>query len=510
MLNELNLNNMKFQKITFIVLMSIQTLFAQKEANTWYFGTKAGVEFVDGVPKALKNGMLSTEEGCTVISNEKGNLLFYSDGITVWNASHKVMPNGKDLKGHPSSTQSGVAIPLPNQKGKYILFTVCETAKPDGLRYSVIDMSLDGGMGDVLADKKNIVLKTPVTEKLTAVKHRNGKDFWVISHGWKNNEFYAYLVTENGVQVSPIISAVGKVHEGKELNTQGYMKSNPDGSNLALALEEIDVFELFDFDNKTGIVSNPITLKLPQNSFPYGVEFSPDGSVFYGSAAGTGEIYQFDLQAGSIEAIQESGRVVGKSPNKEWIGALQLASNGKIYFGIYKKPILGHIEFPNSVGAACMVNTNVVNLEGNNATLGLPTFTQSFFTQEFNINIQAFNDKNVKTGERYVLKNIQFDFAKYTLQSSSTAELNRLLNVLKSKPKYTIEIHGHTDNIGNKSANILLSENRALEVKKYLVKNGIAEARIQTRGFGSANPITSNETDEGRGRNRRVEFIMYE
>jgi OOP family OmpA-OmpF porin len=108
------------------------------------------------------------------------------------------------------------------------------------------------------------------------------------------------------------------------------------------------------------------------------------------------------------------------------------------------------------------------------------------------------------------MKNIQFDFAKYTLQTSSSTELNKLLAVLKSKPKNKIEIHGHTDNIGNKTANILLSENRALEVKKYLVKNGIVESRIQTKGFGSAYPITTNETEEGRGRNRRVEFIMYE
>lgn len=499
--------------LLFPALFAISFAYTQKEANFWYFGSNCGVSFENGEPKALINGALSTEEGCSVISDKNGRLLFYTDGISVWNSSHKVMPNGKELMGHPSSTQSSVAIPLPKNPTKYVLFTVADVAKPAGLQYSMVDISLDGGMGDVISAQKNVLLKTPVTEKLTAVTHRNGTDIWVIAHGWENDEFYAYLVTETGVATSPIVSKIGSVHKsvkaGSTLNTQGYLKSNPDGTNLALALEEEDAFEVFDFDSKTGAVSQGIRLTIPPKSYPYGIEFSPDGSMLYGTAAGTGEIYQFNMQAGSTEAIQASGQIVGKSPNKEWIGALQLANNGKIYFGYYKKDLMGCIEKPNELGTACGFKVEALKLEGKVAMLGLPTFTQSFFTQDLtDNNVKVFNEKLVKTGERFVLKNIQFEFAKYILKSTSFVELNKLVTVLKSNPTYTIQLLGHTDNIGNKSANILLSENRANEVKKYLIQKGIAESRITTRGYGSSKPIANNESDAGRAKNRRVEFIL--
>jgi hypothetical protein len=146
--------------------------FSQKEANTWYFGRNAGLDFSTGKPIALTDGALSTEEGYAVISDKTGKLLFYTDGISVWNKAHKVMPNGSGLKGDPSSTSSGVAIPKPNSPGKYYLFTVAKEGSQDGLNYSLIDMNLDSLRGDVVTAEKNIFLQGKISEKLTAVSHR--------------------------------------------------------------------------------------------------------------------------------------------------------------------------------------------------------------------------------------------------------------------------------------------------------------------------------------------------
>jgi outer membrane protein OmpA-like peptidoglycan-associated protein len=482
---------------------------AQKQADIWYFGNRAGVSFATGQPLALSDSQLSTDEGCAVISDPAGKMLFYTDGISVWNNQHELMPNGKKLKGDPSSTQSGIAIQKPKAPGMYYLFTVAATGGESGIAYSLIDMQLDHAKGDIVADQKNLLLTTPVTEKLTAVAHRNGKDMWVIAHRWKSNEFLVYLVTENGVGTAPVVSQTGKVHEGGNLNTQGYMKSNPDGSNLALALEESGLFELFDFDNASGKVSQPVTLHVPEKSYPYGVEFSPDGSILYTSAAATGQIYQFNLQAGSPEAIQASALVVGTSPKGEWIGALQLANDGKIYFPIYQTEFLGAIHEPGKLGAACRYENNVVKLNGRTSTLGLPTFTQSFFTQDLSSkNINYFNEKAVALGKTFILKNINFDFAKYTLQSVSYVELKKVVVLLQQNPSYHIEIAGHTDNIGNKSSNILLSQNRAKAVRDYLVSQKIAADRVSFVGFGSSKPIANNETEAGRAKNRRVEFVL--
>ncbi len=497
------------EKIVFFlstIFISSNT-FAQKEADFWYFGRNAGVQFTATGPVALENGALSTDEGCSVISTKEGKLLFYTDGITVWNASHKIMSNGGGLKGDPSSTQSGVAIPRPKHPGEYYLFTVAATAQEAGICYSLVDTRMNGGLGEVKQSEKNISLETPVTEKLTAVAHRNGTDIWVICHGWKNNDFLAYLVTETGVNRTAVISKTGMIHEGGSLNTQGYMKSNPDGSNLAVALEEVDVVEMFDFDNSTGMVSNPISVKMKAKSYAYGVEFSPDGSLLYATAAGTGEIYQFNLQAGSPEKIQASQLLIGQSPNKEWIGALQIAADGKIYFPIYNTSFLGTIEHPNVLGAGCDMKVNVIDLKGKICTLGLPTFTQSFFENTKTEAVTYFTG-TAKKGQKLVLKNVNFDFAKSTLQASSNVELMKVVMFMKANPTFKIALSGHTDNVGNKSSNLLLSQNRSIAVKEYLVSKGIAANRIETAGYGSSKPVASNSTDAGRAKNRRVEFVV--
>ncbi len=484
------------------------TVFAQKETDFWYFGRNAGMQFTENGPVALENGALSTDEGCSVISSKEGKLLFYTDGITVWNSSHKVMLNGAGMLGDPSSTQSGVCIPRPKHPGEYYLFAVAATGKEAGITYSLIDTRMNGGLGQVSATEKNVQLATPVTEKMTAVQHRNGTDIWVIAHRWMSDEFIAFLVTETGVTKTPVTSKVGRIHDGGTLNTQGYMKANPDGTNLALALEETNWMEMFDFDNSTGKVSNPISVKLPDQSYIYGIEFSPNGSLLYVSAAGTGQIYQFNLQAGNNELIQKSQTLIGQSANKEWIGALQIAKDGKIYFPIYHTSYMGTIEHPNVVGVGCGMKLNTVELAGKQCTLGLPTFTQSFFENTKTATVTYFNGTNVKKGQKLVLKNVQFDFAKSTLKESSYTDLAKVVTYMKANPTVKIALYGHTDNIGNKSSNLTLSTSRANAVKDYLITKGIKADRIQTKGFGSSEPISSNSTDAGRALNRRVEFVV--
>ncbi|MGV3630225.1 MAG: OmpA family protein [Bacteroidota bacterium] len=496
------------KNLSILLIFCASFTYAQKEANYWYFGNKAGVDFSSGKPVALTNGALSTDEGCAVISDKNGKLLFYTDGISVWNADHMLMANGQGLKGNPSSTSSGVAIPKPNNAGMYYLFSVAATGGVEGLCYSVVDMKLNNGLGDIADSAKNVALHTPVTEKLTAVTHRNGKDIWVIAHVWNSDEFLAYLVTDKGVTKTPVVSKTGLVHQGGTLNTQGYMKSNPDGSNIALALEESYQVELFDFDNASGKLSNPITVKFADGSYPYGIEFSADGSILYVSAAGPGEIYQFNLQAGSNEAIQSSMLRIGNTPNKEWIGALQIANDGKIYFPIYNKEYLGVIHNPNTIGMGAGYENNYVQLSGRTATLGLPTFSQSFFTQEVNSKVTYFDPTKVELDKAIILKNITFDFAKHSLKSSSFTELDKVVAMLKKFPEYKITLVGHTDNIGNKSSNLTLSLNRAKSVKEYLVSKGISESRIAYEGKGSSAPVATNLTEEGRLTNRRVEFVL--
>lgn len=482
---------------------------AQSPANIWYFGQNAGVDFSSGKPVPLTDGQLNTEEGCVTICDEKGVLQFYTDGVTVWNKNHQVMPNGAGLLGSPSSTSSGVVIQHPTIKKQYFLFTVPATADSAGFRYSMVNMSLGNGLGDIIANQKNVKLHHPVTEKLTAALHRNGKDYWILTHEWLSDVFIAYQITAQGLNKEATTSQVGSIHNGGTLNTQGYMKVNPDGTNIALALEESNVLEIFDFDNATGKVSTPISVTLPTGSYIYGIEFSPDGSLLYVSAAGTGEIYQYNLQAGSEEAIRSSALLIGKTNPSAWVGALQVATDGKIYFTVYKTPYLGVIENPNTLGMGCGFNQTAVDLGGKLSTLGLPTFSQNYFYIKEHKKVEYFNENNVVRGKSLVLKNILFDFAKSNLKPSSNAELDQVVKAMKNSPTLKAKVSGHTDNIGNKSSNITLSENRAQAVADYLILKGISKDRINTTGYGSSVPVAGNDTDTGRALNRRVE-IMFE
>ncbi len=156
-------------------------LHAQKEANIWYFGEKAGLDFTAGNPVPLSDGQMDTQEGCSSISSANGNLLLYTDGVIVWNHEHDTMPNGTGLLGQSSSTQSAIIVPFPGTNNKLFVFTVdWDASNPiggaNGLRYSLVDMNLEGGLGDIVASEKNIELLAPVSEKVTAVNHSNGID----------------------------------------------------------------------------------------------------------------------------------------------------------------------------------------------------------------------------------------------------------------------------------------------------------------------------------------------
>src|SRR5690606_7299225 len=107
-----------------VIFFTFHICIAQNEANIWYFGENAGLDFNSGSPIALLDGQLNTLEGCSTISDSDGNLLFYSDGIKVWNKNHQIMLNGTGLHGHVSSTHSALIIPKPNNSNIYYIFTV--------------------------------------------------------------------------------------------------------------------------------------------------------------------------------------------------------------------------------------------------------------------------------------------------------------------------------------------------------------------------------------------------
>ena len=362
---------MNYRFVLFYVAFSLFSsfIFAQKETNIWYFGANAGLDFNISPPNSLTNGALNTMEGCATVCDRQGRLRFYTDGISVWNANHQVMLNGFGLYGGWSSTQSAIIVPWPLHDSLYFIFTTDVQARPNGLSYSIVNINHMSGLGDVIT--KNVQLHTPTCEKITAVMHANGRDVWVLSHKWGNDEFYTYLISPRGIQGNPLIQSIGSTYSGAIGNSQGYMKTSIQGNKLAIVSMRIfplfDAVQVFDFDNSSGNLSNPITIT--QNlGIPYGLEFSPSERFLYVSDGPW--IYQFDLDLPTQAQINQSSFRINN--NFSSFGALQLTPDFRIFSSNFNQPYLSGIEYPDSLGARCSFKDTVILLAGGNGLAGLP------------------------------------------------------------------------------------------------------------------------------------------
>ncbi|MFD0834183.1 T9SS type B sorting domain-containing protein [Mariniflexile aquimaris] len=407
-------------------------VFSQKESANWYFGEFAGLNFNSGNPVPLLDGKLDTREGCATISDPNGNLLFYTDGVTVWDRVHKVMPNGQMLLGHGSSTESALIIPKPGSKSRFYIFTIDQPsyylkdiAVINGVNYSEVDLTLNGGYGDIVDGVKNKHLVTynpndatenkyKSSEKITAVTHSDGSSIWVITNFM--DRFYSFLVDVNGVNSNPVVSTVQQSvlpvlnDDGANVSAIGYLKVSPNGKNIAIAhsstvagsprtgQKKSGKVLLYNFNNSNGAVSNQI--EILSGGYPYGVEFSPNSKRLYitnsifdeNDTFVTGELYQYNLEASNVSG---SKQVISSSQNIA--GALQLAIDGKIYRAGYKVASVGLnisvIKSPNTIGVGCDYLENSISLGGKASKLGLPPFVQSIFLYSFDYELTCLGDQ---------------------------------------------------------------------------------------------------------------------
>jgi gliding motility-associated-like protein len=433
----------------FLILLFISSAFAkaQLESSFWYFGINAGIDFNSGNAVAIDNGQLNTGEGCATISDEFGNLLFYTDGSLVYDANHTLMPNGTGLIGNSSSTSSAIIVPFPANPGKYFIFTVDTDdlvyRNTEGLHYSIVDMSLNGGSGDVDINNKNINLLSITSEKLTAISNATGDGFWIITQF--QDVFYSYELTTNGLNNNPVLSQVAPFIEliiSPITNVdvaamRGYIKVNARGNKLAAAhfsnnttaefsgITDIltarslgytngGELYLYDFNNATGRVSNPQPLLTRQDGGSiYGIEFSGNGKYLYAEVDYMnpsttqifelirGEIIQYDL---TTPNVVNSAVIIHQDTLSPFRGALQLGLDNKIYHSRFTQNALSVINNPDEAGVTANYTFNSFPLTANaTAWYGLPIFVQSFLlngeinafdhcfgeTQTFNINTAA-------------------------------------------------------------------------------------------------------------------------
>ena len=373
------------------------------EVLNWNFGDKAQLTFSEETLFPVSTdmqGAIKNYRGVSSISDQEGNLLFFSNGMRVWGSDYSVINNGNDLQGNDQVSQTSIFIPVTGNNEKYLLLTA-DAYLPgvfdDGICYNLIE----NVNGNWTVTDKNIPLIGKNTQKLAAVKHANGEDYWLVTHGFgdqEGNKYFAFRIMKDSVSHEPVVSEIGYTHQGDFNNNGGYLRISNNGKKIALAIPRDGIVEIADFNTTTGQVTNAISSSAGVYEFPLGVEFSPDTNnlKLYITTSPLESVsidwnkylYQVDVNQMNIDnPIIIS---VINANNDLQFGAPQLAADGRIYVGMFKPggisvSNLGVIYNPNRPGAACNFNylDSVANdglaLTNSGSMEGLPNFVSSYF-----------------------------------------------------------------------------------------------------------------------------------
>ncbi len=352
---------------------------ANQYLNQWYFGEMAGIDFNVTPPTPLLDGMMLTPEGCATISDISGQLLFYTDGSTVWNKDHFVMQNGLNIGGENTAAQSALIIPFADDATLFWIFTTEEVYGDFEyqMKYSIVDMKGDTARGKVLA--KNVPLIRESTERLTASGFTANAR--IIAHEFGNNVFRSYQIVPEGISPATYSVAGEEDTYQDQLTGRGYMKLSTQADFIATASGSSsgNGVEICDYDNTTGVVTNGRTIDIsePAANQAYGIEISPDGNRLYVSTIGGGsKLLQYDLDSlgtnNEISDIEATKFDYGGQGGV--LGALQTGPDGVLYGAIDNNPDLLTINSPNADNAP--VTPSGFNLGGRISRLGLPNFVQ--------------------------------------------------------------------------------------------------------------------------------------
>jgi len=361
-----------------ILILCSKISFSQMEGYNWYFGTYAAISFNSGIPKALGNSNMNAGYGCASISSPDGKMLFYTDGSKIYDSTHTIMPNGNKLMGSQYfSTQSAIIVPWPDSVHLFYLFTPSLPGK-DTMAYSIVNMKLNSGRGDIIATKKNLKLPFISSGKITAIRHVNRKGFWVVIPKSNSDTIFSYLLTPTGIY-SPIISKTGfKLNQKNGLDsTRGYLKLSPDGKKIC-NMNLLDSCYIADFDASNGRISNVWGFKLYWSGI--GVEFSQKSKFLYIADNGN-RLSQFNLSFKNKSDFLSSRITVDTISKAVLIySGFQLGPDGKIYFAEAYGSYLHILHAPDSLGNKARFRINSLTLWPSTKSLsGLPDFIQSYF-----------------------------------------------------------------------------------------------------------------------------------
>lgn len=416
------------KKLLFLLVIVTNTcfVFSQKESANWCVHINSQINF-NTLPPTISYGLpFTTLESSASVSDENGNLLFYTDGDTVRGSDGNVLPNGENVSFSPanviqSSTQGALFLKKPNSNNLFYLFSLGHTSfgsRNVYFSYSVIDQNMNGGLGAVISQHNQLCLDT-LAEKLIATKHCNGRDYWIVVvkliatklfDGMPieyETEFRSYLLTENGIQISPVKSRLKT-----KCTRFGQMKFNNAGNEIAFG--QNNFLTLLDFDKSTGNISMKMEYPVYLGA-AYGLEYSPNDAFVYineqqfeiatGILTPLYQNYPSQLQRGldgkiySIRLTKDEGLIDYSFSSTIWTwDLLNIAS----LFGTKDSTLnVAVVDNPDIAGTGCQYNPNYVSFTQptyyNKVSMSLPNFPSYLFNQK----ISDFNYTGTCEGESF-------------------------------------------------------------------------------------------------------------
>ena len=388
-----------------------------KRNDKWYFGTQLGLDFATEPPTILHDGKTNTGDIDATISDQQGNLLFYTDGKYIFNRFHQIMPHGTHTNPMLNILEvTSIIIPHPGNPALYYVFI---HDRLQSFTYSLIDMRLDNGKGDVVTTEQFVNLNIPDQQMqgLTATRSCNFNGYWLALSSLYTKQLIAYRIDQNGLNQTPVISSTGDLL----FNTTTQLKFSPSGKQLARSMAG-DSLVLYDFDlfvAQTGQFTNPRRLQVAESVFfSKSLEYSPTGRYLYVSCFKVNTlsqvIYQFDLEAGDITAIEQSRvEIISASSNNNFT-SLQSAPNGKIYVahGFPGFDRLDIINQPDAAGLACQYQESAIVFPINSGQFFLGfnnCITSDFLKPHIAFLTDARNSICTNTPVAYQIKNLSCD-----------------------------------------------------------------------------------------------------
>lgn len=361
----------KSMKSRYYFLLPLLTLLpycaGAQYGNVWTFSDSSGLDFSTVPPRPVSSAVTGWEASATMC-DAQGNLLFYTNGLAIWDRNHNLMPNGNTLVSLPppanghvtqSSSQGALIVPAPGQSNKYYIFSLTNgelNANMGRLYYCVVDMELNNGLGDVVPSQKEVFVASGFTEHMSGIS-ANRCNVWIVTISQNTHQLNAFEVTESGVNPIPVQS---DLLPANQYNIYfGRITFSPDGQKLLVARGGMG---LYHFDRETGQATSWLTLaRIGLSGYYYVGDFSLDNTKAYiMESFGSGNIFQFDLGLTNDADILNSRTHIAAAVN----GALKLAPDGKIYVrgGEGNSRNISVIEFPNLAGTACQFTRNSIEL----------------------------------------------------------------------------------------------------------------------------------------------------